>query len=53
MGFKFNWCYVVEAVRLTAYSDEVKGAKVLVGCNIPSPVLKACLTTREGVPNHK
>merc|ERR1711968_58887 len=31
-GFKFNWCYVVEACAYgnTAYSDEVKGAKVLV-----------------------
>jgi len=38
-GFKFNWCYVVEACAYgnTAYSDEVKGAKVLVGCNIPEP----------------
>jgi len=36
-GFKFNWCYVVAACAYgnTAFSDEVKGAKVLVGCNIP------------------
>jgi len=40
-GFKFNWCYVVEACAYgnTAYSDEVKGAKVLVGCNIPEPAM--------------
>jgi len=38
-GFKFNWCYVVAACGYgnTAYSGEVKGAKVLVGCNIPLP----------------
>lgn len=38
-GFKFNWCYVIDecAYGNTAYSDEVKKAKVLVGCNIPPP----------------
>jgi hypothetical protein len=38
-GFKFNWCYVVKdcAYGNTAFSEEVKNAKVLVGCNIPDP----------------
>merc|ERR1712072_1150409 len=38
-GFKFNWCYVIKecAYGNTAFSEEVKNAKVLVGCNIPDP----------------
>jgi len=44
-GFKFNWCYVVKecAYGNTAWSGEVKGAKVLVGCNIQKPEMPSGL----------
>jgi len=40
-GYKFNWCYVATdcAYGNTAYSDELKDTKVLVGCRIHPPTI--------------
>lgn len=41
-GYQFNWCYVVRecAYGNTAYSDELKDTKVLVGCRIHPPSIE-------------
>lgn len=40
-GYKFNWCYVSAQCGYgkTAFSEEIKDAKVLVGCKIHKPAI--------------
>jgi len=40
-GYQFNWCYVSRECGYgnTAYSDELKDTKVLVGCRIHPPAI--------------
>jgi len=41
-GYKFKWCYVARECGYgnTAFSDEVKDSKVLVGCRIHAPLIE-------------
>merc|ERR1719502_2316474 len=41
-GYKFNWCYVSAQCGYgqTAFSEEIKDAKVLVGCKIHAPAIE-------------
>jgi len=41
-GYKFNWCYVAAECGYgqTAFSEEIKDSKVMVGCKIHAPAIE-------------